>query len=141
MTSRDVFKHFFLLIHKIVPLSGRKNYTYPISCTKIYPIARFLTLPLFSLVSFHQELVSFILLDIFEHFFSLIHKIDPLSGGENLFTSNQRYGNLSNCKVPDLTTVFVGLLSSRIGKFLNFFFFLLDIAFLPPVRGVTTITM
>ena len=51
--------------------------------------------------------------------FLLIHKIDPLSEGEKLFTSNQRYGNLSNCKVPDLTAVFVGLLSSRIGKFLK----------------------
>ena len=59
MISLDIFKHFFLLIHKIVPLSGRENYTYPISGTKIYPIARFLTLPLFSLGSFHQELVSF----------------------------------------------------------------------------------
>ena len=52
-------------------------------------------------------------------FFLLIHKIDPFSGGEKLFISNQRYGNLSSCKVPDLTAVFVGLLSSRIGKFLK----------------------
>ena len=50
-----------------------------------------------------------------ETFFLLIHKIVPLSGREKLYIS----GNLSNCKVPDLTAVFFGLLSSRIGKFLK----------------------
>ena len=38
-------------------------------------------------------------------FFLLIHKIVPLSGREKLYISNQRYENLSNCKVPDLTAV------------------------------------
>ena len=52
-------------------------------------------------------------------FFLLIHKIVPLSVREKLYISSQRYENLSNCKVPDLTAVFFGLLSSRIGKFLK----------------------
>ena len=52
-------KHSFLLIHKIVPLSGRDKLYIPISGTNIYPISRFLTLLRFSLVSFHQELESF----------------------------------------------------------------------------------
>ena len=51
--------HFFLLIHKIVPLSGRDKLYTPFSGRTIYPISRFLTLLRFSLVSFHQELVSF----------------------------------------------------------------------------------
>ena len=62
-------------------------------------------------------------------FFLLIHKIVPLSGREKLYISNQRYENLSNCKVPDLTVVFLGLLSSRIGKFLknkNLFYYLIS---------------
>ena len=78
-----------------------------------------------------------------ETFFLLIHKIVPLSGREKLYISNQRYGNLSSCKVPDLSAVFVGLLSSRIGKFLKNkkIILLLDIAFLLPVRGVTNTSM
>ena len=57
--------HFFLLIHKIVPLSGRDKLYIPISGTTIYPISRFLTLLRFSLVSFHQELVSFWKIEIY----------------------------------------------------------------------------
>ena len=76
-------------------------------------------------------------------FFLLIYKIVPLSGRQKLYISNQRYENLSSFKVPDLTAVFLGLLSSRIGKFLKNkkIILLLDIAFLLSVRGVTTTTM
>ena len=71
---------FFLLIHKLHLFQEEKNYTYPISGTKIYPIARFLTLPLFSLVSFHQELVSFWKI---KNYFITWYRISPSSKGRS----------------------------------------------------------
>ena len=56
---------FFYWYIKLSLFQEEKNCTYPISGTKIYPIAKFLTLLLFSLVSFHQELVSFWKIEIY----------------------------------------------------------------------------
>ena len=80
MISFDIFKHFFYWYIKLSLFQEEKNYTYPISGTKIYPVARFLTLPLFSLVSFHQELVSFWKIKIY---FITWYRISPSSKGRS----------------------------------------------------------
>ena len=80
MISSDIFKHFFYWYIKLSLFQEEKNYTYPISGTKIYPVARFLTLPLFSLVSFHQELVSFWKMKIY---FITWYPISPSSKGRS----------------------------------------------------------
>ena len=57
-------------------------------------------------------------LDIFETFFYWYIKLSLFQEEKN-YTSYQRYNHLSSFKVPDLTAVFFGLLSSRIGEFLK----------------------
>ena len=60
--SSNIFFYWYI---ELSLFQEEKNYTHPISGTKIYPIAKFLTLLLFSLVSFHQELVSFWKIEIY----------------------------------------------------------------------------
>ena len=78
MISLDIFKHFFYWYIKLSLFQEDKNYTYPISGTEIYPLARFLIILLFSLVSFHRQLVSFWKIKIY---FITWYRISPSSKG------------------------------------------------------------
>ena len=71
---------FFYWYIKLSVFQEDKNYTYPISGTEIYPIARLLTFLLFSLVSFHQELVSFWKI---KNYFITWYRISPSSKGRS----------------------------------------------------------